>query len=110
MRWLGTLKSPTASHRLKSLRTPSMPTKPPANLDHVWHTPGLTTAEAEQRQRENLASLRRKITYCLNRSGEPLHYQRVEGWSARQVLELMEEKGISRVRIERDFSRRGSSQ
>jgi hypothetical protein len=75
----------------------------PANLDHRWRQPGLTPSEAERLQRQNIASLDRKITYCLNRPGEPLQYQRVEGWSAREVLDRMRAAGITEDRIRRDL-------
>lgn len=75
----------------------------PANLHHRWRQPGLALREAEKLQRQNIASLDRKITYCLNRPGEPLQYQRVEGWSAREVLDRMRAAGITEARIQRDL-------
>lgn len=83
-----------------------MATKPPANLDHVWNTPGLSSAAANEKRVSNLASLKRKISYCLGRPGEPLQYQSVEGWSGRQVLEFMQSSGIPTERIKMSFDLR----
>ena len=83
-----------------------MPTKRnliPVNLDHRFMQPGLSPTEADRLQCQNIASLDRKITYCLNRPGEPLQYQVVEGWSARQVLDRMRAAGIAEERIQRDL-------
>ncbi len=77
--------------------------KLPANLDYVLRTPHLTDADAEAKRAANLASLKRKITYCLNRPSEPLQYQQVESWSARQVLGHMQQSGIPTERIRRSF-------
>ena len=79
----------------------------PANLDHRWKKPGLTSREAAALQAQNIASLNRKVTFCLNRPAQRLQYQAVEGWSAREVLEHMRERGISQRRIERDLLRIG---
>lgn len=40
-----------------------------------WTTPGLSADEAAAKQRQNLASPDRKITYCVNRPSEPLHWR-----------------------------------
>lgn len=80
-----------------------MPAKPPANLTHVWRTAGIDPEHALAKQKNNFASLRRKITYCKARPSEPLHYQCVEGWSAQQVIDCMLSAGISKARINKDF-------
>jgi hypothetical protein len=72
----------------------------PTKLDHRWTQPGLTPAEAAELQHQNIASLDRKITYYLSRPGVRLHFQRVEGWSAGQVLDRMRAAGIAESRIE----------
>jgi hypothetical protein len=61
------------------------------------------SAAAERCDSSRLAdSLDRKITYCLNRPGERLQYQVVEGWSARQVLDRMRAAGIAEERIQNE--------
>lgn len=80
-----------------------MAEKPPQNLDHVWITSGLSASTAEKKRAGNLASLKRKVTYCLSRPSEPLQYQSVEGWSARQVLDFMRAAGVPAERIKRGF-------
>lgn len=75
----------------------------PVNLTRPRITPGLSDAQRSDLQRQNLASLDRKITYCLGRPANRLQYQPVEGWSAQQVLDHMKERGISQTRIDRSF-------
>ncbi len=70
---------------------------------HVWATDGLSEDERNERERENLASLRRKVTYCASRPEEKVQFQRVEGWSTGRILGYMEGQGIGRERIERDL-------
>ena len=65
---------------------------------------GLSPETAAARQRQNVASLDRKITFCLRRPGERLHWQRVEGWTPEQVVVArMRAAGIPAARITRDL-------
>lgn len=70
---------------------------------HVWRTEGLSDDKRAEAEKENLASLRRKVTYCLNRPEERVQFQRVEGWSTGRILGYMEGLGLGRARIERDL-------
>jgi hypothetical protein len=84
----------------------SRPTGPSVDPAYRWVTPGLSTEEAARLERQNLASLDRKITYCLSRRSERLHWQRVEGWTTGRILDHMRERGIEDARIQRDFYER----
>lgn len=75
--------------------------------DYRWHTPGISDTARVVAERENLASLRRKITYCLRRPNSKLYFQRVEGWTTRQILAYMEDNGIPRERILKNLQRTG---
>ena len=75
--------------------------KVPANLDHVQANVRLSRSDAAKAQKQNVASLKRKITY--HRNGRALQYQCVEGWTGRQVLEFMIAGGVTRAAIERAF-------
>jgi len=76
---------------------------PTLDLSHRWTTPSVTPLESARLERQNLISLDRKITYCLNRPSEPLYWQMVENWRTGQILDRMRAKGISEERIQRDF-------
>lgn len=73
--------------------------------EHRWETPGLTPGESSRRQRGNIGSLRRKITYCIKRPDTKLQFQTVESWTTGRILGYMEGRGIDRARIERDLPR-----
>lgn len=77
----------------------------PANLDHVQANPRFSSSEAAKAQKRNVASLKRKITY--HRNGRALQYQRVEGWTGRQVLAYMIAGGVTRAAIDKAFRVRG---
>lgn len=81
----------------------SRSTGPTTDLSHRWVTPGITREESARRERQNLTSLDRKITYCVNRPHELLHWQVVENWTTGQILDRMRARGISEERIQRDF-------
>ena len=76
---------------------------PSADPKHRWVTPHLSPTEAEALRRQNLASLDRKLTYCVNRPAERLQWQRVEGWTTGEILDRMRARGIRETRIQRDF-------
>jgi len=76
---------------------------PSVDPNFRWVTPRLSPDESKAEQRKNEASLKRKITYCVNRSSEPLQWQWVEGWTTGQVLDQMRRAGISEARIQRDL-------
>lgn len=76
---------------------------PSGDPNFRWVTPGISAADAEAKQRQNLGSLKRKTTYCMNRKSERLHWQPVEGWTTGQILDHMRTAGISEARIQRDF-------
>jgi hypothetical protein len=76
---------------------------PTVDPSHRWVTPGINPGESARLERQNLASLDRKITYCLNRTYERLQWQTVENWTTGQILDRMRSRGISEERIQRDF-------
>jgi hypothetical protein len=76
---------------------------PSVDPTHRYRTPGLTPDAAARRERQNLASLDRKITYCLHRPSERLQWQRVENWTTGQILDGMRARGITEERLQRDF-------
>ena len=71
---------------------------------YVWQTPGLDATKQVAVRDRNLASLDRKITYCVNRPQESVQFQRVEGWTTGQIIARMCERGLDRTRIDRDLS------
>jgi hypothetical protein len=77
--------------------------KPHPDPNFRYHTPAISAEEAAERQRQNLASLNRKITYCLGRPAERLQWQPVEGWCVREIIDHMRERGIAEARIEGDL-------
>ena len=70
-----------------------------------WTTPGLSPAEKDALARQNLASLDRKITYCLERPDERVQFQRVEGWTTGRIIGYMQGRGLDPVRVAADLAR-----
>lgn len=63
---------PTPRREPKSFRSlMSRSTGPTLDLYHRWTAPRVTPQESVRLERQNLISLDRKITYCLNRPSEP---------------------------------------
>lgn len=69
---------------------------------YLWREPGLTSAQRDEREAQNLASLRRKITYCLARPDEPIQFQDVEGWTTGHIIGYMRGMGLPIERVRRD--------
>jgi hypothetical protein len=72
---------------------------PWADPEYVWHTTGLETAERIALQQQEIAALDREITSRLGRPGEPLRYQRVEGWTTGEILAYMIVRGLDESRV-----------
>jgi len=72
---------------------------------HLWETPTMSDEARSRLQRQNLASLERKITYCLKRPDEKLHFQRVENWTTGQIRAHMVHRGITLERISKNLHR-----
>ena len=70
-----------------------------------WTTPGLAPADRDVLARQNLASLDRKISYCLARPDERVQFQRVEGWTTGRILGYMQGRGLLAERIAEDLAR-----
>lgn len=83
--------------------TAGRPTLPSMDPSRRWVTPGISPGDSQRREKENLASLRRKITYSLRRPQERLQWQAVENWTTGQILDHMRERGIAEERIQADF-------
>jgi hypothetical protein len=78
---------------------------PWAVSEHLWTQPGMPADKRAELTKQNLASLNRKITYCLKRPDVKLYFQEVEGWTSAQILEYMESRGITRERILKNLHR-----
>lgn len=72
---------------------------------YLWETPAMTEGRRQELEKQNLGSLNRKITYCLNRPDEKLQFQRVEGWTTGEILAHMKARGISQERIDKSLHR-----
>ena len=68
-------------------------------------TPGLDAPVRDAPARQNLASLDRKVTYCLERPNERIQFQRVEGWTTGRIIGYMQGRGLDPVRIGADLAR-----
>jgi hypothetical protein len=75
-----------------------------ADDSYLWVTPHLADAERAAREAQNLASLRRKVTYCLARPEVPVQFQHVEGWTTGHIVGYMRGLGLSIARIRRDLA------
>jgi hypothetical protein len=64
-----------------------------------WVTPGLSADERSALEAQNLASLRRKVTYALERPDERVQFQRVEGWTTGRIIGFMHGAGLPIDRI-----------
>jgi hypothetical protein len=71
---------------------------------YLWNTPGLDAAAQAALEAQNLGSLRRKITFCLERPEERVQFQRVEGWTTGHVIGYMRGSGLPLERIRRDLA------
>lgn len=71
----------------------------------LWETPGMDAERRKELEKQNLGSLKRKITYCLKRPDEKVQFQRVEGWTTGEILAHMKARGISQERIDKSLHR-----
>lgn len=92
-----------AAPRTHTYSTAGHPTLPSMDPSHRWITPGISPRDAQRKEKENLTSLRRKITYLVRRPHERLQWQPVENWTTGQILDYMRERGIAEERLQRDF-------
>ncbi|GLC24628.1 hypothetical protein [Roseisolibacter agri] len=74
---------------------------------YLWTTPNLDAAACEELEAQNLASLRRKITFCESRPEERVQFQRVEGWTTGHIIGYMRGSGLPLARIRRDLAAAG---
>ncbi|HUF76431.1 MAG TPA: hypothetical protein VMM35_09135 [Longimicrobiales bacterium] len=72
---------------------------------YLWETPAMTEERRQKLQKQNLRSLKGKITYCLNRPDEKVQFQRVEGWTTGEILAHMRAGGITQERIDKSLHR-----
>ena len=71
---------------------------------YLWDTPNIGEVERAATEAENLASLRRKVTYCLQRPQERIQFQRVEGWTTGHIIGYMRRLGLPLARIRKDLA------
>ena len=66
---------------------------------YLWRSQTLTDLERLEREKSDLAALRRKITYCLNRQDEHVQFQHVEGWTTGHIIGYMRGRGLGIERM-----------
>jgi hypothetical protein len=71
---------------------------------YLWRSQGLTDVQRWEREKSDLAALRRKITYCLSRPDERIQFQHVEGWTTGHIIGYMRGRGLDIERIRRSLA------